>query len=182
MADPLPPNLLAEHTNLVAEIHDAFRGVTRVGGVSWTETYAIDDYEGPDECAAARALDREPGWEHLVDDPKWLTEQLAGGITFLDAIGFRYYIAPLMLRAMRERSGDFLASSLTLKEEAECAELSRSQWRLLNDRQSLCIARFLQFMDAVEDLEDLPCGQWEQALNRYWRRFLPRKERRADAL
>lgn len=90
-----------DRERLIQRIYAAFRGVTRDGGISWTETGVIDDYGTDEERARARLEDTDRSWEELVDDPRWGPDTGWGGYSFLDAIGFRYYLAPAMVRAVR---------------------------------------------------------------------------------
>ena len=97
---------LAEHKvrreNLVTRIYAVFAGVTREGGVSWSEADFLD---GPPRKIADRlkyrANDNDENWESLVEDPKFKFGPGIGGLGFLDAVGFRYYLAPSMIRALR---------------------------------------------------------------------------------
>lgn len=96
---------------LIARIYEEFRGVTREGGRSWSEASARDDYKNsPEEIAEARAKDTETSWEELVDSEMFWPEILHGGFNFLDAIGFRYYFAPAMIRGLR--SSDNILKSI----------------------------------------------------------------------
>jgi hypothetical protein len=97
-------DLEAEREALIAEIYAAFKDVSREGGVSWSETYVLDFYGTPEERAEARDRDRDWSWTDLVDDPDWQIGQGSGGLTFLDAIGFRYYL-PHAHPARGERRG-----------------------------------------------------------------------------
>lgn len=54
-----------------ALVFEAFKGVTREGGVSWHEAEAIDFQVSDEEWDEARALDTEKSWEELLDDEKW---------------------------------------------------------------------------------------------------------------
>lgn len=87
--------------DIIAEIHDAFKDVSRDGGVSWTESVEIDMWESADKCAAARLADTDTHWSQLVDDEHWQSERGVGGFAFLDAIGFRYYLPAAMVRVAR---------------------------------------------------------------------------------
>lgn len=82
-------DLQSEHQALIKEIHAAFAGVSREGGVSWSETRVLDMYGSDDERKAARAQDTDRSWSELVDDPKWY-EIGIGGFSFLDPISVRY--------------------------------------------------------------------------------------------
>ena len=111
----LPPFVLAERDALLAEIHEAFPGGSRQGGVSWSEADVIDDYGSPDQRAAARARDRDTRWQDLVDDPNWNPSD-GGHWSFLDAIGFRYYLPAAMVLAVRQGYDAGILFHLTLPE------------------------------------------------------------------
>ncbi len=100
MTSFVPKHLEEEQVAVEAQIRAAFKGVTRDGGISWSETDSIDLHETEEQQAAARASDAEQCWEDLVDDPNWDEGIGVGGFTFLDAIGYRYYIAPAMIRSL----------------------------------------------------------------------------------
>lgn len=97
---PLPFNLSQTQKSLIAEIEAAFAGVTREGGISWSEADAIDDYASPAERAAAREKDREKGWQDLVTDPTWPGSDVPSNWSFLDPIGYRYYLPAALIRAV----------------------------------------------------------------------------------
>lgn len=111
MDEDLPEDLEAEREALIPEIYAAFAGVSREGGVSWSESVVLDNYISMNQRLAARAYDTDTSWEQLVDDPLWnsyagLSKFLepdgnwrdyinstksvpgSGGFSFLDAIGF----------------------------------------------------------------------------------------------
>ena len=140
----VPESFQAEQRAVEAAIRGAFKGVTREGGVSWKEAYAADLGSSPDECAAPRALvDAECCWEDLIDDPKWYTEM--GTWYFLDAIGFRYYLAAAMVRDCREagfeNSGDAF----------KCRMFEEELPQLLTPPQRAAVSRFLRFVVSVSE-------------------------------
>lgn len=129
------------------QIREAFRGVTREGGVSWIEAGAIDERDDEETCRAARALDEDQSWEELVEDPSWDPNSSWGGFSFLDPIGFRYYLAPAMIRAMRSDDLHSICHYLNLKDsDPRHAEWIAHKHSLLNHRQRQCVAQFLAFM------------------------------------
>lgn len=146
---PEPLDLAAERDAIIAEIYVAWKGVTRDGGVSWSEAKAIDSDSSNEELAAARASDTESCWKNLVDDPNRYHTML-GGYCFLDAIGFRYYIAPELTRCIRSPSkNQFCDSPLPFWLELDVRHSPDGppkQWYLLNARQRTCIARALRFI------------------------------------
>lgn len=164
----VPDHLKPELQAVEALIRSAFAGVTRAGGVSWSEANVIDNYGSDEERAAARSSDPDTAWEQLVDDPKWDDEW--NFFPFLDAIGFRYYIAPAMIRAARLGFSDRLAYALQTSEEFQGLDLEN--WSLLTDPQSEAIARFLRFMLAVERRSEdaFYTEEWEDAYAQ-WRRW-----------
>lgn len=161
----IPAALLDESREVEATIRAAFHGVTRVDGVSWTEAEAIDGFKGDEACAAARRLDQDSSWEQLVDDPKWHHEVGVGGFNFLDPIGFRYYIAPAMIRLARGGEGEFVGYALD-----GVGDFRKSKYELFTRPQLQATARFVRFMAKLHaDLWPDPLGStWEQAYGVFW--------------
>jgi len=164
MTEPPTPELAREREELIAEINAAFAGVTREGGVSWSESEVRDHYGTIEERARARARDQERSWEELVDDPAWHPDPGVGGLSFVDPIGFRYYVPAAMTRYLRGEGEFSLASYLTLRDEFR--EHTLGTWSLLDARQRACVRRFLRHVLAVEeppvDPEARP-GWWDPA-------------------
>jgi hypothetical protein len=111
MADSPDAELDQSRDEVIQEIYVAFKGVTREGGVSWSETLVIDSDGTMDQRLFERERDTEQSWEDLVDDPTWNADIGIGGFSFLDPIGFRYYIAPAMVRELRGRLVELELSS-----------------------------------------------------------------------
>lgn len=142
-----PEDVLAEREALatLAEIEQAFRGVTREGGVSLHETIALDNYEGAEERARMRAMDRDRRWEDLQDED--LAEVAGiGGMSFFDDIGFRYHL-PAYMRwwlvgdaARSHSTGADVLFHLDVRSESE-------QSRILNAAQRHAVARFIRWME-----------------------------------
>jgi hypothetical protein len=146
---------------IAAEIHDAFRGVTREGGMSWRDA-EIADFWG-DESKASY-IDTDRCWKDLVDDLDWSPEVGIGGWSFLEAIGFRYYLPAAMLRALDGSDG--ITFHLTLpKENDELHGYCLSHFLAFSDAQLRCVAHFLCFMDekAYADAEALENSNWRHA-------------------
>jgi hypothetical protein len=168
MSSMVPPHLIPEQAAVEAAIRAAFKGVGRAGGVSWSEAWIIDDYGNEEECAAARARDTERSWEDLVDDPNWDDERGVGGFSFLDAIGFAYYIAPAMVRDVRRGCSAYLAFTLDI------GGFRRTQVAALDEAQGAAIARFLRFMIATCEADgddDIGVESWRRAYDSHWRQF-----------
>lgn len=176
MCDELSDHLRVEREAVESEIRAAFKGVTRTGGVSWSQAEAIDPGGNVDPRALAEALarDTERSWEELVDDPRWTHDIGVGGFPFLDPIGTRYYLAPAMLRELQREPGP-LASVLTVDSEYQRQKVSR-----LTAAQSAAVARFIRFMVATlevagagrdEESSDYFAWVWRTARDSYWHQF-----------
>ena len=76
---------------LIDLIKDAFKDVTREGGVSWHECEVIDNYGSDAERALARTRDTDRHWTELLSTEAFYPSGI-GGFCFLDPIGFRYYL------------------------------------------------------------------------------------------
>ncbi|MEZ6235763.1 MAG: DUF6714 family protein [Phycisphaerales bacterium] len=183
MASQLPDHLKAEQAAVEADIRAAFHGVGRGHGVSWSESEAIDNYSSLPDRAKARSKDTERRWEELVDDPNWNPGPGIGGFSFLDPIGYRYYIAPAMIRVVRAGSDQWgIDFALTVNDEFWAHRIG-----LFKPAQGAAIARFLRFMISVDQAardefaasyggvgSDIKwtCG-WRRALESHWDRFEP---------
>ena len=72
------------------DIHAAFADVTRgERGISWSETYPIDNCETEEECAAVRLSDTDSHWNERVEKPDWQPFSGSGGSSFISVEGFR---------------------------------------------------------------------------------------------
>ena len=167
-----PPDLQRESDILLAHIADSFRHVTRNGGVSWSESVVIDRHGSAEERRAARAKDTEKNWAELVELQDWSPFAGVGGFSFLDAIGFRYYLAPAMIRCIRSGHDEGIRFYLTLS-AGELRQHMLHSWSALDRRQRLCVARFLRYMTTVCDKRGEPGygvekEWWQEALDSYW--------------
>ena len=149
---------------LIDEIYDAFRGVTRDGGVSWSEAFAMDGYCVADERVEARKGDTDKSWTELVDSD-WGEHPGLGGGAFLDPIGSRYYLPAAMVRALRRGESELAfwlelvgtydrdlwraRSALAFEFKLPGSSWSRfeaSRWSLLDERQRNCVKSFITLM------------------------------------
>jgi hypothetical protein len=137
---------------LLAEIEEAFDGVSREDGMTLHESIAIDDYKSEEEQRAARLLDTEKRWQDIPDDE---IEGRESALSFFDAKGFRYYIPAFMTYALKHWGDDwgvtlsFCQSRLTRESQkslrkSEPASIARKFD--LNVAQCRAIARFLRFI------------------------------------
>jgi len=139
--------MLAERDALLAEIYEVFAEVDRQRGISWGEANSIDDYGSPGISAAERGWDRDRKWQDLPDDTNWDPEN-GWHWSFLDAIGFRYYLPAAMVFVMRKgRDTDFIFQLTAIK--GDYLDYREAQWALLNLPQRLCIKHFMQYMGIV---------------------------------
>jgi hypothetical protein len=153
---------------LTVDICNAFDGVKRDGGISWRECEAIDEGSSEEECEQARNLDKDMHWAELVDDPKWQPFPGAGGFPFIDEIGFRYYLAPTMIRFVRGEITEYYPGHL-LGSIDRFVAAGDPAW---TPAQLEAIARFILFM-AANDPEGDGRRTWETALKTRWIQYLP---------
>lgn len=168
MSWKVPERFRDEQAAVEAQIREAFRGVTREGGVSWSEAKVVDLYGYDHERVAARAKDTERRWEDLVDDRAWEHEVGVGGFNFLDSIGYRYYIAPAMIRCIRRGGGEFISYALRIDND-----FKRDLACLINPKQAHAIARFVRLMVAIhaDAGDDIYGPAWTDAYTSHWRAF-----------
>lgn len=169
MDEDLPPSPAAERDALIAEIKAAFDGVTREGGVSWSESEALDDaFGGTEAFAAARESDKDVSWAELVDALDWQPVDFYGGWPFLDTIGFRYYVAPAMIRCLRGDCREAIEYHLERELTAQDSPGGAGQWPELTDRQNKCIRAFVRHMVArhepTPDLDAYAPWGWGRTL------------------
>ena len=163
------PELKSEQARLVTEIDKAFSGVSREGGVSWSESVIIDEYGSDAKRTAARACDKDTSWNELVDDEGWDASTGVGGWSFLDSIGFRYYLPAGMLRELSGDALDGFPFQLTLG-RVFLRDYTLGQWSLLNERQKKCVGDFIRFQARryEEEGHDYSSKQWLKAYRSYW--------------
>jgi hypothetical protein len=168
MSPRVPESLRREQASVESQIREAFRDVTREDGTSWSESVIVDGDGSGRTREQARAEDTERCWEELVDDASWDHEAGMGGFNFLDPIGFRYYIAPAMIRCLRDGYGESIAYALTVD-----GDFKRGLVSLITPRQAHVIARFVRFMIAVHSAigDDIYREPWADAYKMYWRQW-----------
>ena len=162
----VPERFEGERRSVEAQIRDAFRGVTREGGVSWSESVIVDGDGSGRTREQARAEDTERTWEELVDDSNWNHETGMGGFNFVDPIGFKYYIAPAMIRCVRDGGSEEVSYALGVT-----GDFTRERLSLITPRQAHVIARFIRLMIAMHKAmgDEIYCEPWSYAYRVYWR-------------
>ncbi len=138
----IPEHLKSEQQAVETQIRAAFRGTRRAGGVSWSESHEVDNYEGQERREAARAKGSEDCREDLIDDPNWDHETGVGGFNFVDAIGYTYYIAPAMVRCSRRGESEKVPYALTIE-----GDFKQDLVRLIDGRRARAVARFFAVYD-----------------------------------
>jgi len=165
--------------SLIAQIERDFAGVSREGGVSISEAYAIDDYEPEEVRAAARLADTYSRWNG-IDIAK---EDPAGSaLSFFDSIGFRFHLPAYMcfkLRHGHQCLGSHIDSNALMSEFHLRIENDhvRQKLSLLSASQRRCVARFLVFEAYASELENLG-GDYLRVLRADWLRHLPSGEQK----
>ena len=176
-APDLLTGLPTEGARIMAEmIIEAFAGVTREGGVSWSEAEVIDKNGTAEECALARAGDRDREWTELLGDPAWTATVGSGGFPFLNAIGFRYYLPAAMIRWLQGENEGYLPYNLTLSDGA-IRDSQLGQWSFFDDAQRMAVARFVRYCRDFEETDGNPVDDWHRAYEAYWRDFDPGAQR-----
>lgn len=166
-----PEDLESRKAELICEIYAAFDGVSRAGGMSWVDSIAADLYWTEDMRRESGLADTDARWQDLVDDESWPDAFGTGGFAFLDAVGFRYYVAPAMIRELRDGEGESLHFALKCPAiHAKGRTSTLEQWSLLSDAQRRCVAAFVRFaIDRafVKD-EDHELDDYQAAWDNYW--------------
>jgi hypothetical protein len=171
----LPQFLRAERDGLIAEIYAAFEGVSREGGVCWSECVVMDAYGGAEAAQAARLLETDTAWADLLFDRRWSQMDQIALWSYLDPIGYRYYLPVGMLVGLRAEYDTFNVSfccTLTLDGDLSSRSYHFEQWSALNRRQRECVRRFLEYMEVYEafSLYD-DRNDWSLASYSYWSRM-----------
>ncbi|MEI7575493.1 MAG: DUF6714 family protein [Armatimonadota bacterium] len=145
--------MVSTRPELIEAIKAAFRGVSREGGVSWSETDVIDDYGTEEMRAIARASDTDSEWEELILSGTFLDDAAPGSFCFLDAIGFRYYLPAAMCQALMpelDTQGRFFGwhGSLIYHLIEADRSIFREGFLLLSKEQKRVIANFITYNEA----------------------------------
>ncbi|AIE86832.1 hypothetical protein OP10G_3464 [Fimbriimonas ginsengisoli Gsoil 348] len=165
-----------EGLQLIERIKVAFQGVSRAGGASWAGTEIEDNYGSV--YGKPIYHDRDQNWEQLVDDSAWLTFPGVGGCSFLDRIGFRYYLPAALVRTIRDGEDADILFHLTLRTEQ--TDYTLDQWSALDEEQVSTVRAVLEYMYALKLRgreewvpEPRDVAKWRTALESYWRNPFP---------
>lgn len=167
------PEALPAARAVETQIREAFKGVSREGGVSWSESYVIDDYGTMDERLAARALDRDTSWQQLVRARHWNRGHGAGGFSFLDAIGFRYYLPAALIQSIRAGHDMDICYHLIVPPPTDrLHEYSVQRCSLLDVHQCRAVAAATRIMIVIDPLARVSgISDWQAALESHWATF-----------
>lgn len=185
---------------LMNEVEEAFGDVVLGKGMSWYESIQAD--MSGSVPGDSLGLKGDVPWQELVEYAGWETNsRLGGGFAFMDAEGFRYYIAPALMRMLRYGWID-MTYFLTVgspDDKPDLREYTLAKFEALDAYQRLCIKHVLEYMaDLTRDEEGYefsPDLYWDahgfmtradshtdyvNALNSYWGDLeevaLPRKK------
>lgn len=166
--------LTQRKAGLIADIRASFRDVDRRFGVSWSESSVIDGYGPEEECARARQLDTDTHWTDVLQDPEWEPSPGHGGFSFLDAIGFRYYLPAAMIWTLNHGESSLIDFHLTAQLNNKGRKRIPGQWSTLTPTQCRTVARFLQYMvDTIKaDRRTSDSVAWQEALDSHWAKFI----------
>ena len=168
----VPLQLQDEQRAIEALIRASFKGVRLDGGTSWRQAELDDGIvlsqaeldAWDDVYAAAGVAHADKPWEELVEDGEWHEETV---FNVLDARGFRYYMAPAMIRCLRRGGRMFLGNPF-----AGHPFLDDLQDLMTKD-QLATTARFVRFMakfDTEYEGED-GCYSWQKAYRDIWQQW-----------
>jgi hypothetical protein len=161
--------------DLITEIRAAFDGVSREGGVSLHQCPVLDDHGTAEELAAAARLDTDRDWSEVPDE--WIQDRSIGGLAFLDAVGWKYYLPAFMICSIRGWRDDasevvtWVISNLNSFTPHAMHGDTRKQLASLDGAQRRAVAHFVRF---VAELPPKVC--WEApnarlAYESFWKRF-----------
>src|SRR5690606_14569089 len=122
-------------------IFRAFQTCQRIGAISWNQAMAVDLNCSESDFQKALLKDQDSCWQDLISDENWDPDCSLGGWSFLDAIGFRYYLPAGLVRAL-ELNGEGWNFSYSLAvPQSELRTYRLNQLSLLNKEQ-VCAVKF----------------------------------------
>jgi hypothetical protein len=139
---------------LIAEIEDAFAGVRLEDGVSLNMTEYYDSGGSASHYAEESKTDERDDW-HRLDDKT--LEDFRVVFSFTDVKGFRFYIAPYMIWALRNhRISDAIIGDFTIyairPDHHVFEEIPFTSW--FTGPQIAVMARFLEYCCDHDDTMD----------------------------
>jgi hypothetical protein len=124
----------------------------------------LDLMSSPGEEPAAHN-ENDRFWLEVADDPGWDPDAGIGGWAFLDGIGFRYYLAAALLRALRGDVCGCLASQVTPPSKPSHRERFLARW-LLDARQRAVLVRIAEHLRdaAFESSDACAFDEWTRVI------------------
>lgn len=153
---------------VIADIENAFHGVTREGGVSLHETIGLDHYFTGESLQVYRQMDSDRKWDEVRHEDLAIVCGI-GGICFFDNIGWRYHLPAYMTwwLSTGEQSESVAADSLLFS----LGYCDVEKYKCLNQTQAKATAGFLEHvMKFGRDSSDRDDAR--KALKSYWTKFL----------
>lgn len=151
---------------VAARIEHAFTGVQLGTGVSWREADVLDSYGSARERTAARELDEKEDWRRI---PHSLIGALKyqSVLPFLNAGGFKFYLAPCMIFALKNyRTSNSLISDSILY-SLTSASTAKELQAILDPEQKQCVIDFLSLCLEIGD-DHFDLHKVEDRLQKYW--------------
>lgn len=141
-----PAEQAKQRDELLTRIRIAFDGVTREGGMSWSDSWASDG--GPaSDCPLYPDADRH--WSEVVEDPRWTLDGGWGGFNFLDAIGLRYYLPAALTRCINSGGDCGIAFTLSTPSNRHGHIELDSHWKLISVEQWRCVSAVAEYLVAL---------------------------------
>ncbi len=164
-------SFLTSKAEIVAEIKTAFAGVKLDDGISLEQTKIIDNY-GRD-CSVERFASL-PLSEETADWTRIPTSVLddADCLSHFDRKGFRYYIPALMLRLLDRYDPMSMMTIGTLSILYPTTETWSYLYTLLSPEQSQAVARFLESLPDLVELDEEDRTIVERALREHWSGYI----------
>lgn len=153
-------------------IREAFDGVELGDGVSMHETQVLDDYGINKERKDARAKDPPTDWRVLLqnEDFKKIMSAGWGGMSFLDAEGFRFHLPAAMTLAIEQPGLELVGSLIFHLTQTDAYGVKK--YSALDRVQKRCVKHVLKFLrhNSGGCLTDAYHNDIDNALEAYWKR------------
>ena len=133
---------------------DLFKG----RDITWRQlTHEIAGDEESGESGDPEELfhDQDKCWQDLVEDWQWKMSPEHGGFSYLDPVGFRYYLPAAIIMSLADPECFEISTTLTIPNDSigdfDWHVYKLEKWSGLNERQRSCVKRFVAYKMAVAD-------------------------------
>ncbi|MCC6322536.1 MAG: hypothetical protein IT438_13995 [Phycisphaerales bacterium] len=161
-----------ERAGLLEHIDAVFRDVSRAGGVSWSQAEATDRCCSVDEVAREGREDTDHHWTELLEEHRdWEPAPGLGGFSFLDPIGFRYYLPAAMVLCVRGGCDRGILFHLAVgARRHRGGQIMLRKFEILTVPQRLCVRRFVAYMIEATLMsgDEYEAEGWLDAFTDYW--------------